>query len=60
MRSNSVPWTAKQPRLAPDGRIGIIAGTFARGLSIVAAGRDPTATTSSSSSLSAAMATCGA
>jgi hypothetical protein len=37
---DAVAWMAKQPRLAPDGRIGIIAVSFAGGLSVVAAGRD--------------------
>jgi hypothetical protein len=37
---DAVAWMAKQPRLAPDGRIGIIAVSFAGGLSIVAAGRE--------------------
>lgn len=37
---DAVAWMAEQPRLAPDGRIGIIAVSFSGGLSIVAAGRD--------------------
>ena len=37
---DAVAWMAQQPRLAPDGRVGIIAVSFAGGLSIVAAGRD--------------------
>jgi dienelactone hydrolase len=32
-------WMAKQPDLAPDGRIGIVGISFAGGLSVVAAGR---------------------
>ena len=37
---DSVAWMTKQPRLARDGRIGIIAVSFSGGLSIAAAGRD--------------------
>jgi hypothetical protein len=37
---DAVAWMVKQPSLAPDGRIGIIAVSFAGGLSVVAAGRD--------------------
>ena len=37
---DAVAWMAKQPRLAPDGRVGIIAVSFSGGLAIVAAGRD--------------------
>jgi hypothetical protein len=37
---DAVLWMTKQPRLAPDGRVGIIAVSFSGGLSIVAAGRD--------------------
>jgi hypothetical protein len=37
---DAVAWMAKQPKLAPDGRVGIIAVSFSGGLSIVAAGRD--------------------
>ncbi|HXW05090.1 MAG TPA: hypothetical protein VD833_07660 [Vicinamibacterales bacterium] len=34
-------WLARQPALAPDGRIGVMGISFAGGLSIVAAGRAP-------------------
>ena len=37
---DAVAWMANQPRLAPDGKIGVIAVSFSGGLSIVAAGRD--------------------
>lgn len=37
---DAVAWMATQPRLAPDGRVGIIAVSFAGGLSISAAGRE--------------------
>ena len=37
---DAVAWMTTQPRLAPDGTIGIIAVSFAGGLSVVAAGRD--------------------
>jgi dienelactone hydrolase len=37
---DAVAWMARQPELAPDGRVGIIGISFAGGLSIVAAGRD--------------------
>src|SRR5687768_9543219 len=37
---DAVAWMAKQPRLAPDGSVGIIAVSFSGGLAIVAAGRD--------------------
>jgi hypothetical protein len=37
---DSVAWMTTQPRLARDGRIGIIAVSFSGGLSIAAAGRD--------------------
>ena len=37
---DAIAWMAQQPRLAPDGKIGIIAVSFSGGLSIVAAGRD--------------------
>src|SRR5688572_20228865 len=37
---DAVSWMAKQPDLAPDGRVGMIGISFAGGLSIVAAGRD--------------------
>ncbi len=37
---DAVAWMTQQPRLAPDGRIGIIAVSFSGGLSIVAAGRE--------------------
>ena len=37
---DAVAWMARQPRLAPDGRVGIVGISFAGGLSIVAAGRD--------------------
>lgn len=37
---DAVAFMAKQPRLAPDGRVGIIAVSFTGGLSIVAAGRE--------------------
>jgi dienelactone hydrolase len=36
---DAVLWAAKQPQLAPDGRIGIVAISFAGGLSISAASR---------------------
>ena len=36
---DAVAWMAQQPRLAPDGKVGIIAVSFSGGLSIVAAGR---------------------
>ena len=36
---DAVGWMAKQPVLAPDGRIGMIGISFAGGLSLVAAGR---------------------
>jgi hypothetical protein len=37
---DAVAWMVQQPRLAPDGKIGIIAVSFSGGLSSVAAGRD--------------------
>ena len=37
---DAVTWMTSQPRLAPDGKIGIIAVSFSGGLSVVAAGRD--------------------
>jgi dienelactone hydrolase len=37
---DAVAWMAAQPRLAPDGRIGMVGISFAGGLSIVAAGRE--------------------
>lgn len=37
---DAVTWMTSQPRLAPDGTIGIIAVSFSGGLSVVAAGRD--------------------
>ena len=37
---DAVMWMSSQKRLAPDGRIGIIAVSFAGGLAVVAAGRD--------------------
>jgi dienelactone hydrolase len=37
---DAVRWMTSQPRLAPDGRIGIIAVSFSGGLAVVAAGRD--------------------
>jgi len=37
---DAVAWMAKQPKLAPDGKIGIIAVSFSGGLSVVAAGRE--------------------
>ena len=37
---DAVIWMTQQPRLAPDGRVGIIAVSFSGGLSIVAAGRE--------------------
>ena len=37
---DSVAWMAKQRRLSRDGRVGIIAVSFAGGLSVVAAGRE--------------------
>ena len=37
---DAVAWMAKQPQLASDGRVGIIAVSFSGGLAIVAAGRD--------------------
>jgi len=36
---DAVTWMVQQPRLAPDGHVGIIAVSFSGGLSIVAAGR---------------------
>jgi len=36
---DAVGWMAKQPELAPDGRIGMVGISFAGGLSLVAAGR---------------------
>ena len=36
---DAVGWMAKQPALAPDGRIGMVGISFAGGLSLVAAGR---------------------
>jgi len=36
---DAVTWMARQPDLAPDGRVGIVGISFAGGLSIVAAGR---------------------
>jgi hypothetical protein len=36
---DAVLWMARQPRLAPDGRVGIVAISFAGGLSIAAASR---------------------
>jgi dienelactone hydrolase len=36
---DAVAWLARQPALAPDGRVGIVGISFAGGLSIVAAGR---------------------
>jgi dienelactone hydrolase len=37
---DAVLWMTRQPRLAPDGRVGMIGISFAGGLSIVAAGRE--------------------
>jgi dienelactone hydrolase len=37
---DAVAWMTKQPRIAPDGQVGIIAVSFSGGLSVVAAGRD--------------------
>jgi dienelactone hydrolase len=37
---DAVLWMSSQPRLAPEGRVGIIAVSFSGGLSVVAAGRD--------------------
>jgi hypothetical protein len=37
---DAVAWMVQQQRLAPDGKVGIIAVSFSGGLSIVAAGRD--------------------
>src|SRR5688500_6096169 len=37
---DAVSWMTQQPRLAPDGRVGIIAVSFSGGLAIAAAGRD--------------------
>ena len=37
---DAVTWMTSQRRLAPDGKIGIIAVSFSGGLSVVAAGRD--------------------
>lgn len=37
---DAVSWMAKQPALAPDGKVGMVGISFAGGLSIVAAGRD--------------------
>jgi dienelactone hydrolase len=36
---DAVLWTARQPRLAPDGRIGVVAVSFAGGLAVAAASR---------------------
>lgn len=36
---DAVAWMARQPNLAPDGRIGIVGISFAGGLALVAAGR---------------------
>ena len=36
---DAVGWMAAQPRLAPDGRVGMVGISFAGGLSLVAAGR---------------------
>ena len=36
---DAVAWMAKQPGLAPDGRVGMVGISFAGGLAIVAAGR---------------------
>jgi dienelactone hydrolase len=36
---DAVAWMAEQPKLAPDGRVGIVGVSFAGGLSLVAAGR---------------------
>ena len=57
---DAVAWMANQPRLAPDGRIGIIAVSFAGGCRSSRPDATASATTSSSSSRSAATATCGA
>lgn len=38
---DAVAWMTAQPDLAPDGRVGIVGISFAGGLSIVAAGREP-------------------
>ncbi len=38
---DAIVWVAAEPRLAPDGRIGVFGVSFAGGLSIVAAGRPP-------------------
>lgn len=37
---DAVAWMAEQSAIAPDGRVGIIAVSFAGGLSVVAAGRE--------------------
>jgi dienelactone hydrolase len=36
---DAIAWMARQPALAPDGKVGIVGISFAGGLSIVAAGR---------------------
>jgi dienelactone hydrolase len=36
---DAIGWMAAQPRLAPDGRVGVVGISFAGGLSVVAAGR---------------------
>jgi dienelactone hydrolase len=38
---DGIKWMADQPSLAPDGKVGVIGISFAGGLSIVAAGREP-------------------
>ena len=38
---DAVAWMTQQPELAPDGRVGMVGISFAGGLSIVAAGREP-------------------
>jgi dienelactone hydrolase len=36
---DAIAWMARQPRLAPDGKVGVVGISFAGGLSLVAAGR---------------------
>ena len=36
---DAIAWMARQPALAPDGRVGVVGVSFAGGLSLVAAGR---------------------
>jgi hypothetical protein len=37
---DAIAWTADQPALAPDGRVGVLGVSFSGGLSIVAGGRE--------------------